>query len=273
MGRGPGDQPVQIIAAFKDSNNTLGRWNMTPTGVTYGTALYKVFEPIYITSIPYPLADDSLGVYDLRTPVFIAAQDRTNKNSAICGVLIADKDNDGLPPPAGTTIKFTKWHRIEKGDVKAIAPVKVTVGNPELARADISLINVFPNPFYGTSLTPTGVTRKSVTFSHLPDKAIIRIFNLSGVLVRVLVKDDAPGMSQFIKWDLQNHSGLPVASGLYLAYIEMPELSVTKVLKIVVIQEEEYRRTLRGQYHVNPVHQLKGIDRRVLCLHVLEDLE
>jgi hypothetical protein len=243
VGRKPSDQPVQVIGAFRDSNNTPGRWNLTRTGVTYGTTLYRVFEPIFITSIPYPTTNDSSSVYDLRTPIFTAMQERTNPNNAIHGVLIADKDNDGLPPPTGTRIKFINWHRIEKGDIKGIAPTKLTVGNVTLARQDVTMVNVFPNPMYGTSATPTGVTRKSVTFTHLPDKAIIRIFNLSGVLIRVIVKDDPPGGSQFIRWDLQNQSGVPIASGLYIAHIEMPELNATKVLKLVVIQEEEYRRT------------------------------
>ncbi len=243
IGRNPADQPVQVIAAFKDSNNSLGRWNVTQTGVTYGGTLYKVFEPIYITSITYPSTNDSAGVVAQQTPVFVAVQNQTNPNSAVWAALIGDKDNDGLPPPAGTKIRFSKWHRIEQGDVKGVAPPKPVTGNIDLARKDVSRINVFPNPVYGRSLTPTGTTRKSVTFSHLPDKAIIRIFNLAGVLVRVIVKDDAQGSSQFLKWDLQNQSGLPIASGIYIAYIEMPELNSTKVLKIVVIQEEEYRRS------------------------------
>jgi len=75
-----------------------------------------------------------------------------------------------------------------------------------------------------------------VTFTHLPDKATIRIFNLSGVHVRTIEKDD---LTQFQRWDLANDSGLPVASGLYIAYIEMPELGETKILKLAIIQEQQ----------------------------------
>ncbi|NIR92172.1 MAG: hypothetical protein GWO08_00405, partial [Gammaproteobacteria bacterium] len=41
-------------------------------------------------------------------------------------------------------------------------------------------------------------------------------------------------------WDLANHNGLPVASGIYIVHIEMPDLNETKVLKLAVIREQEY---------------------------------
>ena len=61
--------------------------------------------------------------------------------------------------------------------------------------------------------------------THLPNKATIRLFNLAGVMVRTIEKDNN---STYQRWDLANESGLPVASGLYIAYIEMPDLGETK---------------------------------------------
>jgi hypothetical protein len=75
-----------------------------------------------------------------------------------------------------------------------------------------------------------------VTFSHLPDQATVRIFNLAGVLVQTIQKDE-PG--QFLRWNLSNEDGLPVASGLYIAYIELPELGETKILKLAIVQEQQ----------------------------------
>ncbi|MEK7671206.1 MAG: hypothetical protein AAB344_03190, partial [Bacteroidota bacterium] len=81
-----------------------------------------------------------------------------------------------------------------------------------------------------------------VTFSHLPDQAIIRIFNLAGTLVRTLRKDDPVNTNQFLRWNLQNENGLPVASGIYIAYIEMGNIGTTKTLKIAIIQEQQFLR-------------------------------
>ena len=67
----------------------------------------------------------------------------------------------------------------------------------------------------------------------MPVKAKISIFNLGGYLVRVMDKYDN---SQFITWDLLTSHGFLAASGIYIAYIEMPDLGTTKILKIAIIQ-------------------------------------
>ena len=55
-------------------------------------------------------------------------------------------------------------------------------------------------------------------------------------MIKTLVKDDN---EQFMRWDLANDSGLPIASGLYIAYIEMPDIGETKILKLAIIQEQQ----------------------------------
>jgi hypothetical protein len=105
-----------------------------------------------------------------------------------------------------------------------------------LAQDQVGEINVFPNPYYGFSSEELNKYNKFVTFNHLPTQANVRIFNLAGVQVRSLEKQDN---SQFLYWDLNNEYGLPVASGLYIVYIDMPDLGTTKILKVSIIQEEQ----------------------------------
>lgn len=104
------------------------------------------------------------------------------------------------------------------------------------AKEDVNRVNVFPNPYYGTNSEELNKYNRFVTFSHLPTVAKIKIFNLAGVLVKTIDKNST---SQFERWNLANNSGLPVASGLYIAYIEMPDLGVTKILKLAIIQEQQ----------------------------------
>jgi hypothetical protein len=106
----------------------------------------------------------------------------------------------------------------------------------DLALNQVDQINVFPNPYYGFNTEELNKYNRFVTFSHMPEQAKIRIFNLAGVLVRTIDKED-PG--QFLRWDLANEDGLPVASGLYIAYVELPELGTTKILKLAIIQEQQ----------------------------------
>lgn len=107
------------------------------------------------------------------------------------------------------------------------------------AKKDVEKINVFPNPYYGFQYRETTREGKYVTFSHLPTRATIRIFDLAGVLVRTIDKNDE---SQFTRWNLQNNNNYPVASGIYIVYIDMPDLGTTKILKLALIQEEQILR-------------------------------
>ena len=120
-------------------------------------------------------------------------------------------------------------------DVFSFTAPGVTV-NEDLAKEDVEKINVFPNPYYGNNALETSRFFHFVTFNHLPQKASFRIFNLGGSQVRMLEKDDN---SQFFRWDLLNENGLPVASGLYIVYIDMPDLGKTKVLKLAVVQPKQ----------------------------------
>ncbi len=114
------------------------------------------------------------------------------------------------------------------------APLNET--SAQLQKADANLVNVFPNPYYGFQSRETSRDAKYVTFSHLPNQATIRIFDLSGVLVRTINKND---QTQFTTWNLQNENGYPVASGVYVVYVDMPTLGATKILKLALVQEEQ----------------------------------
>jgi hypothetical protein len=118
---------------------------------------------------------------------------------------------------------------------------KVTTTQSQ-AKSDVENINVFPNPYYGYQYRETSRELHYVTFSHLPQNATIRIFDLSGVLVTTINHNSTSENSQFERWNLQNDSGYPVASGIYVVYVDMPGLGTTKVLKLAVIQEQQILR-------------------------------
>lgn len=99
-------------------------------------------------------------------------------------------------------------------------------------------VSVFPNPLYGYNPYTTNYSLSAddpfVTFSNLPNEEInIKIYSLSGQLLRTLVKDPI-STSPFLQWDLHNEAGLRVASGLYLAIVSSPKYG-DKVLKFSII--------------------------------------
>lgn len=182
-----------------------------------------------------------------------------NNRNYLC-VINSDYDETKIVPvtqnPSDPENNFATWvvvmysTRLAVGDVVTISyanPFQVGVDtyrftstestySDDRAADDINNINVFPNPYYGVNPQEINKYERFVTINHLPDYAKIRIFNLAGQLVRTIDKTE-PG--QFQRWDLLTDSGLPVASGLYIIYVDMPELGRTKILKAAIIQEQQ----------------------------------
>ena len=102
---------------------------------------------------------------------------------------------------------------------------------------DVHRIGVFPNPYYAFNPLEPHRFEKFVTFNNLPPKATIRIFNLAGHLVKKIEKNDD---TKFARWDLLNQNFLLVASGIYIAHINMPDEGLVKTLKLVIVMEAEF---------------------------------
>ena len=142
-------------------------------------------------------------------------------------------------PETGTIFRIVTTKPNTATDVftfTAPAPTK----DVALDKVSVERVGVFPNPYYAFNAAETNRLLRFVTFNNLPPKAKVRIFNLAGQLVRTLDKDDN---SQFLRWDLTNEDNFPVASGMYIVYLEltMPAdgSTATKILKVAIIQEQE----------------------------------
>lgn len=104
---------------------------------------------------------------------------------------------------------------------------------------------VVPNPYYGDTawnLTPNpkDPTGAHVDFMNLPvGDWEIRIFTLSGDLVRVLKNDGAENIGQ-AKWDLVSRNGQDIVSGIYLFTVE--SRLGTQQGKFVILKNPTYSR-------------------------------
>ncbi len=158
-----------------------------------------------------------------------------NYSYPIGRMIFCDYDANAQWMPSGTVIRFVGNKPNTSADQFTFSTPAPT-DSKALAVKDVGDVNVFPNPYYGVNSEELNKYNRFVTFSHLPSVATIRIFNLAGVLVR---KIDHNSNDQFERWDLNNSNGLPAASGLYIAYIDMPNLGTTKILKLSIIQEQQ----------------------------------
>ena len=145
-------------------------------------------------------------------------------------------EHDSSELADGQVIRFTPYRVNTKEDVFRFE-VPGALFDGDLQKEDVALINVFPNPYYGVNEAEVSPYSHFVTFSHLPQRATVRLYDLAGNLVRVLEKSDP---DPFLRWDLNNHNGLPVASGIYLAHVELPDVGKNRTLKVVVVQEQQF---------------------------------
>ena len=157
-------------------------------------------------------------------------------NHTLKNISFVNEKGDGVPPATGTVIKILMNKSIKPGDVRQFTLKAIDLNNNTAAKAEASVVNVFPNPYYAVNNAERSRESRYVTINHLPKQATIRIFNLAGSLVNTIIKDSP---SQFTIWNLTNHKGLPVASGIYLLHIDMGPLGV-KILKSAIIMEQQF---------------------------------
>ncbi|MGF1565905.1 MAG: T9SS type A sorting domain-containing protein, partial [Flavobacteriales bacterium] len=101
------------------------------------------------------------------------------------------------------------------------------VGQTAVVESLLDEINVVPNPYYAYSQYETSKLDNRVKITNLPEVCTVSIYNLTGTLIRQYQKAD-PTTS--LDWDLKNEVNVPIAGGVYLIHIEVPEVG-EKVLK------------------------------------------
>lgn len=103
-----------------------------------------------------------------------------------------------------------------------------TVNNDaQVAEDALSLINIVPNPYQAFNAYERNRIDNRVKFVNLPQECTIKIYNLSGTLIRTLGKDSP---QTFLDWDIKNEARIPVASGVYIMHIDVPNVG-ERVLK------------------------------------------
>lgn len=81
-------------------------------------------------------------------------------------------------------------------------------------------INIVPNPYYAYSSYERGPLDYVAKITNLPRRCDITIVNIRGKFVRKFKKDSP---LTFLDWDLTNNVGVPIASGVYLIHVKVPD--------------------------------------------------
>lgn len=115
-------------------------------------------------------------------------------------------DEDGLESPKNNYLKDASGN-----------PLVVVVPSPTGSVDDVIVV---PNPYRGSApWTATEIADK-IEFQNVPPHCVIKIYTLSGDLVRVLYNETGKGS---IAWNLLSKSGQKVVSGVYIYKVETPD--------------------------------------------------
>lgn len=104
------------------------------------------------------------------------------------------------------------------GGAPALAPA------PVAARGDLAAAHCFPVPFRRSE----GHTK--ITFTALPRSVLVRIYTVSGELLRTLEKNDG---GDTLDWDLKNSRGQEVVSGVYVYTVKGASRTAAGKLMII----------------------------------------
>jgi hypothetical protein len=159
-------------------------------------------------------------------------------SAAFVQLLFADFAFDGTTPPVGTVVRIKTVKPLFTGqDVFEFSTegLQFVENDPAALERALDLMGAVPNPYLGSSAYESGDLDRVIRFINLPEGAVIRIYTVAGTLVREFRPfDPRSGQRNSLDWDLQTQNNLPVASGMYLAHIDVPGVG-ERVLRLGIV--------------------------------------
>lgn len=150
-------------------------------------------------AVPAPLGDALAGGVSRIFPLLATSGGSTAANGS---VVVTAANIGGLTDSGALLVN---------GNTKITTGGTPTLVTFETAKSDLSGAHCYPVPFKPSA----GHTK--ITFKALTGSVRIRIYTISGELVRALSKADT---GDELAWDVRNSRGAAVESGVYLYLIE-----------------------------------------------------
>lgn len=107
-------------------------------------------------------------------------------------------------------------------------------GSADMLTSVLDLINVVPNPYNAYSEYERNRLDTRIKITNLPERCKIKIYNSQGKLIKSFDKDSP---DTYLDWLLINHKGIPVASGVYLIHIEVPDIGEVVLKSFITMRQ------------------------------------
>ena len=108
------------------------------------------------------------------------------------------------------------------------------------ASSDMDRIKVVPNPYFaasafeGQNTFNSGRGPREIQFRYLPSECTIRIYSISGELVKT-IHHSSPLESGTGRWDLLTEDNLSAAFGMYVYHVDAPNIG-EKIGKLAIVK-------------------------------------
>jgi hypothetical protein len=125
------------------------------------------------------------------------------------------------------------------GDYFTFTALSAKVDN-STAKTALDKIGVVPNPYISANawerrnLNQTGRGERRIDFTNLPAQAEVRIYTLTGALIKTLYKDSSP-TNGALSWNLVTDDGMDIAYGVYIYHVTAPNVG-EKIGKFAIIK-------------------------------------
>lgn len=157
--------------------------------------------------------------------IYFIEKDRTGKN-VFTWQFVLNLQQGNRNPQSGDTVELVLDKPFLSYDVYKFKMKGSTV-SIDKAKDDLNKIRVVPNPYIATaSWEPrntytSGRGPREIHFINLPNKCTIRIFNVSGTLIKTIEHETAYEDGTAI-WDVLSEEKFEIAYGVYVYHIEAP---------------------------------------------------
>ncbi|MBN1996856.1 hypothetical protein JW935_04830, partial [candidate division KSB1 bacterium] len=149
-------------------------------------------------------------------------------------------DDDTLMPQPGDTAFINFKNPFLAADSMTFT-VQAPSVNSSKAKNELDLIRVVPNPYVVTAdwepLNPytRGRGPRELHFINLPQKCTLRIFDISGLLVREFEHNATSASDGTLVWDMLSKDRLEISYGIYIYHVDAGKLG-SKIGKFAVIK-------------------------------------
>jgi len=142
-------------------------------------------------------------------------------------------------PQPGDTANIIIEKPFLREDMYQFTTIAATV-DPLQAKKDLQKIKVVPNPYFGANAFEgqntftSGRGPREIQFRYLPKECTIRIYTISGELVKT-IDHSSPIDFGTGKWDLLTKDNLTASYGIYIYHIEAPGIG-EKIGKFAIVK-------------------------------------